>query len=126
MKIYGITQVNTKPMSVDLHTQHFCLHTGICEMLDFFLQIKKLEDSCYAAEKVYNMETDYKLDKGIEDDVFDDEADNDIGHLVEVDVNNKEKGSEVDTFEGLKQQVSQIQKLSSSIFFISISTYLKY
>ena len=72
------------------------------------------------------METDYKLDKGIEDDVFDDEADNDIGHLVEVDVNNKEKGSEVDTFEGLKQQVSQIQKLSSSIFFISISTYLKY
>ena len=42
------------------------------------------------------------------------------------DVNNKEKGSEVDTFEGLKQQVSQIQKLSSSIFFISISTYLKY
>ena len=94
-------------------------------MLDF-LQIKKLEDSCYAAEKVYNMETDYKLDKGIEDDVFDDEADNDIGHLVEVDVNSKENGSEVDKFEGLKQEVSQIKKLSSSIFFISISTYLKY
>ena len=72
------------------------------------------------------METDYKLGKGTEDDVFDDEVDNNIGHLVEVDVNNKEKGSEVDTFEGLKQQVSQIQKLSSSIFFISISTYLKY
>ena len=71
-------------------------------MLDF-LQIKKLEDSCYAAEKVYNMETDYKLDKGIEDDVFDDEADNDIGHLVEVDVNSKEKGSEVEKFEGIKQ-----------------------
>ena len=49
------------------------------------------------------METDYKLGKGTEDDVFDDEVDNNIGHLVEVDVNSKEKGSEVEKFEGLKQ-----------------------